>query len=173
MLEEAIYNSHIIRHVEKGLWFCAVSEILQMSHIMRKPVYAICEQRRRRSDCASAQSDQRLCCSLLGEYNISTFYNRNFKILASLCGWAVQFESHLVGNPEDRFSHDVAQMCKRSHSIGSEMWHFVWSLFPGETAWMSSLFSYMSVVTRKQNDKQWSGTDTIRSHILPSKPKGK
>ena len=31
---------------------------------MRKPVYAICEQQRRRSTCASAQSDQRLCCSL-------------------------------------------------------------------------------------------------------------
>ena len=28
--------------------------------------YAICEQQRRRSACASAQSDQRLCCSLLG-----------------------------------------------------------------------------------------------------------
>ena len=27
--------------------------------------YAKCEQQRRRSDCASAQSDQRLCCSLL------------------------------------------------------------------------------------------------------------
>ena len=25
----------------------------------------------------------------------------------------------------------------------------------------------------EQKDKQWSGTDTIRSHILPSKPKGK
>ena len=27
---------------------------------MRKPVYAICEQQRRRSACASAQSDQHL-----------------------------------------------------------------------------------------------------------------
>ena len=35
-----------------------------MSHVMRKPVYAICEQQRRRSTCASAQSDQCLCCSL-------------------------------------------------------------------------------------------------------------
>ena len=32
-----------------------------MSHVMRKPVYAICEQQRRRSACASAQSDQHLC----------------------------------------------------------------------------------------------------------------
>ena len=31
---------------------------------MRKPAYAIDEQQRRRSACASEQSDQRLCCSL-------------------------------------------------------------------------------------------------------------
>ena len=35
-----------------------------MSHVMRKPVYAICEQQRRRSACTSAQSDQCLCYSL-------------------------------------------------------------------------------------------------------------
>ena len=35
-----------------------------MSHVMRKPVFVICEQQRRRSACISAQSDQRLCCSL-------------------------------------------------------------------------------------------------------------
>ena len=32
---------------------------------MRKPVYAICEQQRRRSACVSAQSDQRLCFRFL------------------------------------------------------------------------------------------------------------
>ena len=32
-----------------------------MSHVMRKPVNAICEQQRRRSACSAAQSDQRLC----------------------------------------------------------------------------------------------------------------
>ena len=35
-----------------------------MSHVMRKPVYALCEQQGRRSACATAQSDQRFCCSL-------------------------------------------------------------------------------------------------------------
>ena len=38
---------------------------------MRKPVYAICEQQRHRSACASGQSDQRLSCSLPRQYNIS------------------------------------------------------------------------------------------------------
>ena len=32
-----------------------------MSHVVRKPVFAICEQQRRRLACASAQSDQHLC----------------------------------------------------------------------------------------------------------------
>ena len=33
-----------------------------------------------------------------------------FKPPASLCSWASQFESTLVGNPEDRFSRDEAQI---------------------------------------------------------------
>ena len=77
---------------------------------MRKPVLAICEQRRCRSACASAQSDQHLYCSLPIDiyYNTSGFYTRNFKPLPSFCGWAGGFESYLVENPEDRFSRDGA-----------------------------------------------------------------
>ena len=37
---------------------------LYVSHIMRKPVYAICEQQRLRSACVFGPSDQRLYCSL-------------------------------------------------------------------------------------------------------------
>ena len=40
--------------------------VYELSHVMRKPVFAICEQQRCRSACASAQSDQHLCCSLPG-----------------------------------------------------------------------------------------------------------
>ena len=56
----------------------------KMSHVMTKPDFAICEQQRRRSACASAQSDQRLCCLLPGQYNTSVCYSRTFKTLASL-----------------------------------------------------------------------------------------
>ena len=35
---------------------------------------------------------------------------QNFKPLASLCSWAGQFEAYPVGNPEDRFSCDEAQL---------------------------------------------------------------
>ena len=37
---------------------------------VRKPVFSICEQQRRRPACASAQTDQRLCYSLIGKYHI-------------------------------------------------------------------------------------------------------
>ena len=40
--------------------------------------------------------------------SISSFYIWNFKPLASFCSCAGRFESYLVANPEDRFSHDKA-----------------------------------------------------------------
>ena len=43
--------------------FCSLSTMIWATS-WEKPVYAICEQQRRRSACALAQSDQRLCCSL-------------------------------------------------------------------------------------------------------------
>ena len=43
---------------------CIFQNLKQMCHVMRKPVFAIWEQQRCRSACTSAQSDQRLCCSL-------------------------------------------------------------------------------------------------------------
>ena len=45
--------------------------------------HAICEQQRHRSACASAHSDQHLCCSLPRQYNISSIYIGNFMALAS------------------------------------------------------------------------------------------
>ena len=52
--------------LERAVWswsttFCP-DLCVQMSHIMRKHVYAICKQQRHRSACASAQSDECLCC---------------------------------------------------------------------------------------------------------------
>ena len=48
------------------LLFSETIVIYDMSYVMRKHVYAVCEQQRRRSACTSAQSDQHLCCSLPG-----------------------------------------------------------------------------------------------------------
>ena len=55
--------------------------------------YAICEQPRCRSACASAQSDQHLYCSLLRWCNTYSCYVQNFKTLASFCSWAGGFVS--------------------------------------------------------------------------------
>ena len=39
-----------------------------------------------------------------------TSYIRNFKPLAIFCGYTAWFVSDLVGNPDDRFSHNEAQV---------------------------------------------------------------
>ena len=43
-------------------------------------------------------------------YNPSTSQIRNFKPLTIFSGRATRFVSDLVGNPDDRFSHDAAQI---------------------------------------------------------------
>ena len=52
------------------------------------------------SNCAA---DQRLCFR-----HIDCTIPVNFKPLAIFCGCTARFVSDLVGNSEDRFSHDVA-----------------------------------------------------------------
>ena len=69
------------------------SQTPKTGFLMRKPVLAICEQQRCRSACASAQSDQHLCCSLLRKYNlplvsiseISSLYLASVAAQAGLC----------------------------------------------------------------------------------------
>ena len=46
------------------------------------------EQQRRRPACASAQTDKRLCYSLIGKYHIKSCCNKKNTVLASLCSWA-------------------------------------------------------------------------------------
>ena len=60
--------------------------------------YAIWEQQRCRSACASAQSDQHLCFSLLRQYDTYTCFIKSFKIVTSFCSWAGWFETDLVEN---------------------------------------------------------------------------
>ena len=77
-----------------------------------------------RTTCASAQSDQRLCCSLPRQYNTSSFYIQNFKPFSRFCGCAGRFESTLVANPEDivslmrlKWSNMVKTMEHQEHSL--------------------------------------------------------
>ena len=62
-------------------------------HYGKSTVVFICEQQRRRSACASTQSDQRLCCSLLsnGSWHCFTIrvtlwhYGRDYATLLETC----------------------------------------------------------------------------------------
>ena len=68
---------------------------------MRKPDFCICENKGADQLCGNRTTDQRLCFRHIIQ---------NFKPVAIFCGYTVRFVSDLVGNPEDRFSHNEAQM---------------------------------------------------------------
>ena len=77
---------------------------------MRKPVHAICEEQRRRSACASAQPDQRLCFRCLDGIiplvSISEISSLYLASVAAQAGLSVTWSE----NPEDRFSRDEAHI---------------------------------------------------------------
>ena len=69
-----------------------------MSRVMRKLAFCICENK----------DAVQLGCNPY--YNPPTSYIRNFKPLIIFSGCTAQFVSDLVGNPEDGFSHDTANI---------------------------------------------------------------
>ena len=71
---------------------------------MRKPAFCICKNKD-----TDREADQRLCFRYT-ESTIPLLPILNFKPLAIFCGCTVRFVSDLVGNPEDRFSHNDAHM---------------------------------------------------------------
>ena len=92
------------------LFGCSKWVKMHMGLVERKPDFGGCEQQKRKPACASAQSDQRLCYSLIIKYHIKACYEQNFKFLASYCTWEDWFETRFVGNPKDRFCHVVAHI---------------------------------------------------------------
>ena len=81
-----------------------------MSHVMRKPDFCICENKGADQLCGNRTTDQRLCfrytdstITLLSKFEF-------FKPLAIFCGSTARFVWDLVGNPEDRFSHNEAHI---------------------------------------------------------------
>ena len=77
---------------------------------MRKPVYTICEQQRLRSDCASTQSDQQFCGSLL--CGIIPIFAKPKVSSLSLVSVAEQTGLCLTWShtTEDRFSRDELKL---------------------------------------------------------------
>ena len=75
---------------------------------MRKLYFSICENK---------NTDQLVTAKLISTFVLATqidqslyFLNLNFKPLIIFCGCTARFVSDLVGNPEDQFSHDEAQI---------------------------------------------------------------
>ena len=70
--------------------------------------YGICEQQRCRLACASAQSDQHLCCLLLRQYDIYTCSIKSFTILASFVAEQAGLNLTWSKIPKDTFLPDIA-----------------------------------------------------------------
>ena len=77
---------------------------------MRKPAFCICENKVADQLHGNREADQRLCfryidstIPLVPKYEI-------FESLAIFCGCTAWFVWDLVGNPEDRLSHNEAHL---------------------------------------------------------------
>ena len=68
------------------------------------------------SACSSRQTDQRLCYSPIGKCHIETV-TREFQFSSRSLWLKDWLESRFVGNPEERFSRDVAQMIADSCTL--------------------------------------------------------
>ena len=123
------YNTYGLREKKDKVLLYVFRFLSGIIWAMRNPVFAVCEQQRRRSACASAQADQRLYFSLPRWYTASSFYIRNFKALARFWSWAGRFESYLVENPEDRFSHDEPHKYILNKWLKKEQTVFLQSVF--------------------------------------------
>ena len=69
---------------------------------MRKPAFAYAKTKTQISFAVTAK--------LISAF---VFATQNFKPLAIFCGCTVRFVSDLVGNSEDRFSHNEAHLLKQ------------------------------------------------------------
>ena len=79
---------------------------------MRKPDICICENKDADQLRGNREADQCLCFRQMDSAIplLPTVYIRNFKPLVIFCSCTARFVSDLVGNPEDRFSHNEAQL---------------------------------------------------------------
>ena len=120
-------------------------------HVMRKPVYAICEQQRHRSACSLiSASVVRFLDSIISLVSL-------LLTLANPCSWADWFVSYLVENPEDRFSHDEAQIIQAS--LRNYLCFFsqsnpikkiiIWKIKTEIFAWFFLSFFFLSKNTRR------------------------
>ena len=78
---------------------------------MRKPAFCNSENKDADQLRGNREADQRLCFRYIdSRVPLLSKFIQNFKPLAILCGCRARFVWDLVGNPEDRFSHNEAQI---------------------------------------------------------------
>ena len=79
---------------------------------MRNPVFCICENIDADQLLSNREADQRLCFRYIDSTIplLSIYEILDFKSLAIVCGCTAWFVWGLVGNPEDRFSHNEAHL---------------------------------------------------------------
>ena len=83
--KQTIFSFSVYLEVQDQFHWIYGNDIIIWASSRQNLSSGVCEQQRRRSACASAQTDQRLCYSLTGKYHISTCFKQNFNFLASLC----------------------------------------------------------------------------------------
>ena len=81
-----------------------------MSLVVRKPAFCICKKKDADQLRGNHEADQRLSFRYTDTTIPLLFKSENFKLLAIFCGCTARFVSDLVGNPEDRFSHNEAHI---------------------------------------------------------------
>ena len=80
---------------------------------MRKPAFCLFENKDADQLRGNREADQRLCFRYTDNTTPLLTTYENFKHLANFCDCTARFVSDLVGNPEDRFSHNEAQLCMK------------------------------------------------------------
>ena len=82
-----------------------------LSRVVRKPAFSICENKDANQLRGDREADQRLCFRYM-DSTIFLLPKSKFQTSSHLlwCGCTARFVWDLVGNPEDRFSHTEAHL---------------------------------------------------------------
>ena len=81
-----------------------------MSRVVRKPDFCICENKDADQLRGNREADQRLCFRYIASTIPLLPKDKNFKPLVIFCGCTARFVWDQVKIPEDRFSHNEAQI---------------------------------------------------------------
>ena len=85
---------------------------------MRKPAFCLCENKDTDQLCGNRTADQRLCFRYIDSTIPLLPKSGIFKPLAIFDGCTAWFVWGLVGNPEDRFSHNEALLSAQQRLCG-------------------------------------------------------